>query len=183
MKTHDPNLARVFFALWPQASVQRELHALGAGYRLICDARAMRLETLHMTLLFLGEVSRTHFPQLMQAAAKIAIPSFSIELNQLSFWQHNRLAYATLQGETKLLVQLASALRQELIATGIPFKNHAFVPHVTLLRNVRRILELQSIKPITWRVDSFVLVESVKTAHGISYQIVKKWPLLPLAIQ
>ena len=178
----DSTVARVFFALWPEMSVRRELHALAKEYQLQCDARAMRADTLHMTLLFLGEVERVQLPQLLQAASKVTVPPFGIELNALSFWQHNRIAYATALGETGKLDQLAAMLRQQLITDGFLFKNDGFVPHVTLMRRVGHILESQKITPIMWWVDSFVLVESATTNQGSHYQILQKWPLSPYAV-
>ena len=54
MQLKDSGVARVFFALWPEALVRQALHTLATEYQLRCEARAMRAETLHMTLLFLG---------------------------------------------------------------------------------------------------------------------------------
>lgn len=176
-------VARVFFALWPEVSVQRELHALAKEYQSRCDARVMNADTLHMTLLYLGEVDRAHLPQLMQTAGKVLVPPFGIALTRLSFWQHNRIAYATPLREMKILDQLAAALRQELTADGFQFKNHEFIPHVTLLRHVGNVLESQKIRPVMWWVNSFVLAESATNNREGRYRILQKWPLPPLAVQ
>jgi len=196
MQMKGSDIARVFFALWPEISVQRELHALAREYQARCNARVMKADTLHMTLLYIGEVNRAHLPQLIQAANKVSVPPFSFALTKLSFWQHNRIGYATSQGEVKILNQLAAALRQELIADGFLFKNHEFTPHVTLLRNVRNVLESQEIRPIMWSADSFVLVESTaeneSTIENVKsttenqvahYQILQKWRLTSMAVQ
>lgn len=172
--------ARVFFALWPETSVRNTLHKLAIEYQPLCKARVMRADTLHMTLLFLGGVERTYLPQLIQAADKVSASSFGFMLERLSFWQHNRIAYAAPQVDVPTLNQLATALRQALISADFPFENHAFNPHVTLLRHVGHVLKSQNITPITWWVDSFVLVESVMTDSGAHYQILQKWPLLPM---
>jgi len=172
-----PNVARVFFALWPEELVQRALHTLAIEYQSRCDARAMHADTLHMTLLFLGEVERTYLPQLIQSASKVSVPPFGFSLERLSFWQHNRIAYAAPLLKVPVLNQLAIALQQELIAAGFPFKNYEFNPHVTLLRHVVHTIESQAIPPIMWRVDSFVLMESLMTDTGARYQILQKWPL------
>lgn len=173
----DSDTARVFFALWPDVTIQKELHALAKEYQASCDARVMKTDTLHMTLLFIGEIGRAHLPQLMQIAGKVSVPPFDIALTKLSFWPHNRIAYATSPEKIENLDQLAAMLRHELKVDGFQFKNHKFVPHVTLMRNVKNIPEPQEIKPIMWRVDSFALVESVTTDKGASYKILQKWPL------
>lgn len=137
----------------------------------------MAADSLHMTLLFLGEIKRTRLLQLMQTADKVSVPPFGFVLDRLSFWQHNKIAYAALQLEAPALHQLASVLKQEILAAGFLFNSNQFTPHVTLLRNVKHVLERQTITPVTWWVDSFVLVESVMTEQRAIYHVLQKWPL------
>jgi 2'-5' RNA ligase len=176
MQTKKSDTARVFFALWPEASVQQALHKLTKEYKPQCKGRAMRADTLHMTLQFMGDVERTRLPQLMQAADKVSVPPFGFILNRISFWKHNRIAYATLLAFVPALDQLVISLKRELAAAGFLIKNEGFVPHVTLLRNVEHVLESQTIAPIEWWADSFVLVESTVTDKGSRYQILHQWP-------
>ncbi len=140
----------------------------------------MRADTLHITLQFMGEVGRTRLPQLIQAAGKVSAAPFGFILNRLSFWKHNRIAYATLLAFVPTLDQLVTALRLELAAAGFPIKNDEFIPHVTLLRQIEHVLESQAITPIEWWADSFVLVESTVTDQGSRYQILHQWPLHPV---
>ena len=181
MQINNENKARVFFALWPEAAVRQALHALAKEFQTQCRARAMRADTLHMTLLFLGSVERKRLPQLMQAAARVSAAPFAFALERMSFWQHNRIAYAAPVEPVPALVQLAITLQQELVSTGFEFDKRDFNPHVTLLRNVGQVLETQTVKPIIWQADTFVLVESVMTDRGIRYQILQEWPLVSVA--
>lgn len=183
MQIKNSSVARVFFALWPEALVRQALHTLAMEYRSRCEARAMGADTLHLTLLFLGEMERACLPQLIQTANKVSAPAFGFILERLSFWLHNRIAYATPLVEVPALDQLVTALQQELLAAGFRFDNHAFNPHVTLLRRVGHVLEPQAITPIKWWADSFVLVESVMTDRGVHYQVLQKWPLSPMTAQ
>lgn len=45
-------MARVFFALWPEVSIQGALHNIAKEYQARSAARVMRADTLHMTLCF-----------------------------------------------------------------------------------------------------------------------------------
>lgn len=183
MQIKDSSLARVFFALWPEASLQQALHALAQEYQLKCKARAMRADSLHMTLLFLGEISRARLPELMHAAGKVSVPPFEFALQRLSFWQHNRIGYAASLDKVPALDQLLQALQHELISAGFQCEHRVFIPHVTLLRNVRHVLESQTFTPIMWDVDKFVLVESVMTDQGVQYPILQSWPLAAAAVR
>ncbi|MEO6117959.1 MAG: RNA 2',3'-cyclic phosphodiesterase [Methylotenera sp.] len=179
MQLKDSSVARVFFALWPEVLVRQALHTLATEYQSRCEGRATGADSLHMTLLFLGEVERTRLPQLIQTADKVSVPPFGFVLERLSFWLHNRIAYATSLVAVPTLDQLVTALQQELLAAGFLFENDEFNPHVTLLRCVGHVLESQAITPIRWWVDSFVLMESVMTNQGVRYQVLQKWPLSP----
>lgn len=170
-------MARVFFALWPEASVRHALHALVVKHQPECQGRAMRENSLHMTLLFLGGIDRARLADLMQTVDKVSVPPFEVVLERLSFWSHNRIAYATPQVKVPTLNQLVTLLQQQVHAAGFEFDSHEFSPHVTLLRNVGNALESQVITPIKWQVDSFVLVESVTSSEGTHYRILRKWPL------
>jgi 2'-5' RNA ligase len=170
-------MARVFFALWPEALVRHTLHTLVMKYQPQCQGRAMAENTLHMTLLFLGGVDRVRLPHLMQTAGEISVSPFEIVLETLSFWPHNHIAYATPRVEIARLNQLVTLLRKQLRAAGFEFDNHEFSPHVTLLRNVSNTLESQAITPIEWQVDSFALIESITTNQGAHYSMLRKWSL------
>ena len=47
---------RLFFALWPSPPLAASLAGWAQQARLTCGGRAMRTETLHLTLAFLGPV-------------------------------------------------------------------------------------------------------------------------------
>lgn len=117
----------------------------------------------------------------MQAAGSVSVPPFGFGMERLSFWPHNQIAYATSLAEVLALNQLVTALQQKLVAAGFLFDHCEFNPNVTLLRHVGHVLESQTITPIMWWVDSFVLVESVTTDQGVRYQALQNWPLFAMA--
>ena len=60
--------ARVFFAIWPDAAAQKRLAELAEQLEAVCDGRKVRAENIHLTLVFLGEVSVDRLDALCQAA-------------------------------------------------------------------------------------------------------------------
>lgn len=176
----NTDTVRVFFALWPHPAIQRKLHAVAKEYQAKCDARVMRTDTLHMTLQFIGNIKRSQLPKLITAADKVSGASpFRLELNTLSFWKHNRIGYATLSASEPVLEKLAATLQHELANEGFiadsALNSTKFSPHVTLLRNVEHILASQNFMPVTWLVNSFVLVESVTANQKTEYRILHEW--------
>lgn len=169
--------ARVFFALWPNIDVRRALRSLVDAYALPCVARALSADRLHLTLLFIGEIERARLPSLMHAASQVSARPFWLVIERLAFWQHNKIAYATVQHTTLPLINLVAALENALQAAGFSFATAEFHPHITLLRNVKHELEAQNIQPVHWLVDSFVLLESVVNGEEARYQVIGQWPL------
>jgi 2'-5' RNA ligase len=169
--------ARVFFALWPDIDVRQALGNVANAYALPCVARAMSADRLHLTLLFMGEVERARLPALMQAASAVRARPFWLDIERLAFWQHNKIAYATVKHAALPLVDLVAALVKSMQAAGFTFAGGEFQPHITLLRNVQHRLEPQSIRPVRWRLDSFVLLESVLAGPEVRYQVIGQWPL------
>lgn len=168
---------RVFFALWPSPAIQQQLHAIAKQLQPQCKARVMRRETLHLTLQFIGNIKRSELPKLLAAASKVAMPPFTLTLEKIALWKHNRIAYATLKNHAPILDELVSALKAQLAAEGVIYADSKFSPHLTLMRNVEHALQTQDFAAIEWRIDSFVLVESKLTEQGAHYKILHQWTL------
>ena len=175
--TSNADTARVFFALWPSAAIQQKLHSIAKQLQPECKARVMHAETLHLTLQFIGNIKRIDLSKLTAAANKVATPPFTLQLEKIAFWKHNRIAYATMKNHAPMLNELVAALKTLLAAQGVVYADTKFSPHVTLMRNVEHTLQAQDFAAIEWQVDSFVLVESEITDQGARYKIFKEWPL------
>jgi len=171
-------MIRVFFALWPAASIQKSLYAVAKENKPKCGARLMRADTLHITLQFIGEIERSRLPHLIKAAGLISASPFDIVLDKLCYWKHNKIAYVAPEAEIPALSLLATNLKQTLKSEGISFENGKFSAHVTLMRHVEEVMASRSIAPIQWPIDHFALVESVTNQQGTHYRILQKWPLI-----
>lgn len=169
--------ARLFFALWPDATVSGRLDAQGRQLRDECRGRLTRRETLHLTLAFLGDVDRQRIAELGAIAAQIDAPAFVLQLDVLGSWTRNRIAWAGCSETPGALQDLAAALAERLRAAGIELERRPFRAHITLLRKIASPFPARGIAPIAWRADEFVLVESVRTAEGARYQVIGRWPL------
>jgi 2'-5' RNA ligase len=137
----------------------------------------MRANTLHMTLLFMGAVKRLQIVDLMHAAEKVVLSPFAFRLQQFSCWPRNHIGYAAPRNEEEELAWLARLLRQEVEQAGFSFDRKAFVPHVTLLRDIVHPVAPCLISSIEWQVSEFALVESTLTEHGVRYQTLAIWQM------
>jgi len=168
---------RLFFALWPQSAMRIALHRIASAQKNSCGGRVMREDSIHLTLLFLGETPQARLPQLIEAASSIQLPQFDLRLDSVRGWRHNAIIYAAPSNVPELLLELVDQLRTHVEEAGFIFDKKAFVPHVTLLRKVERLQYQPSILPLHWAVEEFVLVHSIPTDKGMQYQIIGRWPL------
>ncbi len=173
---------RLFFALWPSASARQRLAAVAASCAGSEGGRATRLETIHLTLVFLGEVPDAQLSSVIEAGRAIQLAPFDVRIDRLGYWRHNRLLWAGCASQPPSLLVLAEALRQELMVAGVVFveDKRSFMPHLTLVRKVPEVCAAESlpdIEPITWHCSSFALVESQLTSTGSAYRTVAEFPL------
>lgn len=167
-------MTRLFFAVWPDAPAAQALHETAREAQRTCGGRLMRRETLHLTLAFLGEIPAARLVDATAVAADIRFDAFTLTLDRLDYWKHNRILWAG--GESAPLAALANRLGDGLRAAGFRLEARPFVAHLTLLRDAR----CESVPPlaasIAWPVSEFTLVESVLTDKGSRYEIVGRWP-------
>jgi 2'-5' RNA ligase len=129
---------RLFVALDIPESVRSSLGALVPKLRAVCaSARWVRIEGLHVTLKFIGEVSTEKIGAIKNALA--ALPSrqpIPILFRGLGFFpnaRRPRVLWAGIEARSELAA-LASAVEASLDPLGIARNDRAFSPHLTLAR-------------------------------------------------
>jgi len=172
---------RLFFALWPQKKVRKQLGSLARGIADQYGGRCVRPENLHLTLAFIGQVDSSIVPVLRQAGSAIHHTSFDLLLDRLHYWKKGYIISAGISQPCHELVVLVQNLRDQFSAAGICCDTVKFVPHVTLVRNAKQEPEQEhfpeTIPPIAWTATRWSLVQSRLTPHGPIYQSLADWVL------
>ena len=177
---HSPDnpVARVFFALWPQAAERAQLAAWQAPLKKLCGGRAMRGETLHNTLVFIGDVEIYGLEVLQLAAQEVRGESFELCFDEARYWGHNHIAYAAPRHIPQQLPSLVDALERRLTAHRFKFDRREYKPHVTLLRNARwSDAPLPAMPPVCWQIRDFALVQSAHQDGLANYRVLARFPL------
>jgi 2'-5' RNA ligase len=172
--------ARVFFALWPAPAAAARLGAIAGTVAAACGGRPTRVETIHLTLAFVGDVAEDRLPELVAAADAVRGAAFSLDLDRLGYWAHNRLCCAGCSAVPAALASLAGDLRAALRDAGFAVEHGraGFVPHVTLVRKMAHGMADQPIEPIVaWHCPAFVLVRSRLSSAGSRYERLHEFPL------
>jgi 2'-5' RNA ligase len=171
-----PDTQRLFFALWPDATLQETIDS--RAHKLI-GKRAKRVpaQSLHITLAFLGGIAGAQRDCYEQAAAGLRARTFTLSLQRIGHWPLPRILWLGPAQQPEALLTLVQTLNAALSLCGFVPEARPYYAHMTLARKVDRPLRTVEIEPIDWAVDSFALVESVTVPQGACYRVLERWPL------
>ena len=137
--------------------------------------RVTRLETIHLTLAFLGEVDQEKVFELKKLKIKGAKHVLPIE--QARFWKRNDIVWAGPRETPAPLAEIVLSLRSYLKARQFRVEEREFAAHITLIRKARAPQVLAEWPEISWPVDGIALVRSRLASEGSSYEVVQRYPL------
>jgi 2'-5' RNA ligase len=173
---------RLFVALDVPDAVRQSLGALTAKLRAIYpDAKWVRLEGVHVTLKFIGEVPDAQVEQIRAALEAVeAHGPIELHFRGLGFFpspQRPRVFWAGIEAGAELS-RMAADIENRLERLGIPREKRDFHPHLTLARfestrGVDRlraaISEAGSADFGSVTADAFHLYQSVLKRSGAEY--------------
>lgn len=136
----------------------------------------MRADTLHLTLAFLGATPVGKLDHLIACADAINAQAYELVLDQVGYWQHNRIGWLGMSATPPQHAALVGQLFTQLQTAGFPVDPRPHVPHVTLLRNASNSAVFVC-TPLRWWVNDFVLAASQPDADGAHYRILRRWVL------
>ena len=173
MPEHPPS-ARLFFGLWPPSTVADRLGEIAREEAARRGGRPTRIDTLHLTLAFLGEVAIARLPELQAAAAGVVPIPFALEIDALGAWARPPLLWAGCRQTPPQLLKLVADLQAALQGAGFTVADagRPFIPHVTLLRKLAHrpaAAPAWTGEALRWPVEDFVLVRSFLDARGSHY--------------
>ncbi len=158
------------------------------------ELKWVRPELMHLTLVFLGYQPSERLGEIESAIRAAAAESrpFRLSLGHLGAFgpPHGiTVVWAGLEEVPPALNQLHEALTMQLSTRRIDFDHKPLVPHITIARGKRPIdrdvsfrvsAALKRIdvpRPLTVRMESFVLMRSRLSPHGPSYEVVRDFRL------
>jgi len=168
---------RLFFALWPSYQIRQSIIESFSRLSLRTKGRITSSTNLHITLHYLGPVT-DDIQECMHAAARsIKSAPFELQLDCYGYFPRAKVFWLGCRENPTELSHLYNQLGVAIEACGYHFEARAYAPHITLMRKCAKPdLNLADFS-IPWRVDDFVLVESITTASGVHYQVIDKYAL------
>lgn len=164
---------RLFFALWPDPSLRVALQGIQARFP---GGRWTHIDDLHVTLVFLGDVTVERYPCVTGVADGVRAGAFEMEIDRIGYWRRPRILWCGASMVPPPLGTLVADLQEGLGRCGFEPERRAYVPHVTLARKARSVQEQSIPEPLRWRPTEFVLVASGGGVPPL-YRVLKKWQL------
>jgi 2'-5' RNA ligase len=165
-------MSRLFFALWPDRTLQQQL----AGLQLpLPSGRKVVASNLHLTLHYIGET--TALDCLHSAAQKVVLPAFNFSIEIYGCFPRAGVIWTGPREWPETLDKLAAACRNLAADCDCVLKDERFRPHVTLARKVNCLPPLPDLARLLWPVHDFCLVESVSNNNCVEYRTLQRYPL------
>lgn len=161
---------RCFIAAWPDAAARQRCAELTQALQPHAEhGRVMRPENLHLTLAFIGDLADERGAELAARCAALPPALHDWELNEVGFFARPRVLWAG-GPLTPELADIVARARGLLDGMKIGYDRKPFVPHVTLLRDVRRYAGPAGISPpIAWPIRGMALYRSGRDEAGARY--------------
>jgi 2'-5' RNA ligase len=175
---------RLFIGIGLPEMIQQRLGLLSAG---LFGARWVEPRNMHVTLRFIGEVSRGEAEDIDAALAAIRCPAFDLRLTGVGTFGSDRKVRQLWAGveRNEILTRLQQKVEQAVIRQGFEPEGRKFIPHVSLARfrgdpgeRLGPYLEANntfSAGPFT--VEGFTLFESTLGGEGAHYEALQDYPL------
>jgi 2'-5' RNA ligase len=170
--------SRLFFAIDPPKDVRAQLAEVvnrmppgNAG-----RVRRVRPGRLHLTLAFLGDMNRAQQDAAILAADRVEVTGFNLIIDKVGYFPGAHVAWIGPTAIPAGLSRLKAELDRELLRFGLPVEHQAYQPHVTCLRGMRDVPDMEPFR-VEWRVCQFVLMRSPSEPEAETYEPLNRWPL------
>jgi len=166
---------RIFIALLFPEEVKKEIFSLINDYENRFEGNYTSYDNLHLTLHYLGEISKDKLISLKQALKEVEFPSFSYAVNKIDTFKSDKVKKILhLRVEkSSYLKMLHQKVINILYSIDFPLENTNFTPHITLGRKVaitkESLLEI-NMKKITIKAEKISIMESKRVKDKLVYE-------------
>ena len=169
---------KIFFAIWPDPYVKAQLSRLTGNLERVCGGYRTNSLKLHLTLVFLGNILTKQLADVKDIASQIKLPCFSLIIDTIEYWTHNKIVYAGITDIPAELIALVSQLNNDLQLAGFKLEQRPYIPHLTLVRNAdcQQLPKLKT--PIQWNIKEWMLIQSIPTRASTVYTQLGSWKLM-----
>ncbi len=114
---------RVFFAVKPDNATLNQLTHLAKQLKSSCGGRYTKKANIHLTLVFLGEISIDQLNLLRSAMNSITAHKFNFSIDKICYWKKNQIIYAGTNKCAPELLALVNNLKNNRILRWLEMQN------------------------------------------------------------
>jgi len=162
------------------SEAQEKLRRTGA------DLKLVRLENIHITMRFLGNIEPNIVDKIFNQMEQVSFTPFDVEIRGVGAFpkpQYVRVVWAGIQSGVKNLKDISGQLEPRLRSLGIKPDTKGFSPHITIAR-VRKgfrnpelaqcLSQLADYEFGVTKLNCLKLMKSVLTSKGPVYSTLKQ---------
>ena len=169
---------RYFFALNPDDKTRENI--VFTRFQLPRSGGGVKSKNIHMTLLFLGDLTQEQLHKMIHEAKLIIFPEFELSLNKLGYFKNSQVIWLGTDTIPETLLHLNQQLLKAAKQSKVAISQQTYKPHVTLAKKLKtidntKIIDNTVVLPVNWKVTDFVLFKSIDTAQGVQYQVVESF--------
>jgi 2'-5' RNA ligase len=167
---------RLFFALWPDDDVRFQISENLNRFKLDRGkSRPVTNSNLHLTLHFVGNTSLEEMKCLDRQARLVNAAAFDLTLDCPGYFQKPKVFWFGCQQTPSSLYNLHQNLGRNISNCEFTPETRPYSPHLTVARKIYRAPESVALEPVHWRVERFVMVESISISGGVRYEVVESY--------
>jgi 2'-5' RNA ligase len=172
--------SRLFLGLWPDDNERRQVKKLQDKIGLdagLNTASVVKLENLHITLHFLGDVNKSDTLMLLASLDKVSSGPVDLTLDKFGYFSKPKILWIGCTEAPQALFELVKSTKCCVRSVMKNYHQKNFIPHITLFRKASRLPELREMPHINLKFDSFALIESSMHPEGVKYSLLQEWSL------
>ena len=169
---------RIFFALWPDERIRRQLQQRAMSLAIDRNARRVPEYNLHLTLHFIGNINRSELDCLRQRAHEVTANPFELTIDDAGSFTRPKIAWLGCREMSPELDRLHHDLGRNLRGCGFKPEKRRFNPHVTVARKISVPPAAPNLEPLVWSIKNFVLIESRQLENGVKYLPIEEYPFI-----
>lgn len=127
-------------------------------------ANYTRIENIHLTLEFLGEIELKDIKKIKEVFQEINANEFNLKINKITNLKDMIILKVK---ENKELTKLQNTIHDKLESLGFKLEKRKFLPHITIAR--RTSLRIDQNISLTSKINSIILFESIRLEGILTY--------------
>lgn len=165
---------RLFIAINFDEETKKNIISVQERLKSVSRGSFSRRENLHLTLVFLGEISSSNIPAIKRVIDEMPTPKLRLNFNHLGSFQRDSgdIWWIGLENNVALL-KMQKQINQKLCLAGFSLESRSYKPHLTLARQVRLLTNVDNEwllnKPFSTEVYEISLMSSERIRGVLTY--------------